>query len=130
MTEAPDATHLQDAIWRYVLQATEIAREGELHIKIALDLAPSSFATGQFTGILFLSTAWPVADPTWLTNLMACVRDGFERDLIDAPFRVTVENDEPFDSFCDEEVGKVLCNLPAHLTLAPRVKPTQAARSR
>lgn len=120
MIDAPDAADLEEAIWQYVLQATEIAREGELHVKI--DLAPDLPGTGRpITGILFLSTAWPVRDSTWLTNLMAHVRDGFARDLIRVPFRVTVESDQPFESFRDEAAGKVLCNLPARLILAPRL---------
>ena len=119
MIEAPDAANLENAIRQYVLQATEIAREGEVHIRI--DLAQSSPATGQLRGVLFLSTGWPVGDSTWLTNLMACVRDGFERDLLDAPFRATVERDQPFETFRDGELGKVFIH-PA------RVSDTRTAR--
>lgn len=51
---------------------------------------------------------------------MQYVRDGFERDQIDVPYRVTLREPDDLYSHDDEEVGGVLLTLPATFAGQPK----------
>ncbi len=118
MADAPDTAALENAIRQYLVAMSASEMTGECTTYVKVDLRPTD--TGATTGVLFLSMPHLGGDTEWLTKLMAYVREGFERDAIPSQSRVTVGEDERFETFRDEDAGTVLLNLPAHLTVEPR----------
>ena len=122
---APEvAAELERAIHAHIVSmpAAEQTGSGRLYIKVDLgeSKAPPD-APERYVGVLFLSMPRVGADREWLTKVMEYVRDGFERGRIPTgAHRVTLDADQSFESFHDDEAGIDLLNLPATLTVDPR----------
>lgn len=120
MGQGPDARVLEQAILNHIASMPMAERTGEGRLYVKVDLAHAQAHAEKHTGGLFLSMPHFGGDRDWLSKLMAFVRDGFARDEINVPYRVTVEDEEEFSSFRDEQAGTVLLNLLAYLRIRPR----------
>lgn len=112
-----DTEAWERAIFNHMTRVPAITGEGRLYVKIAFhEREPEDDA---LYGELFLSMPHPGADTNWMQKVMQHVRDGFECDEIDVPYRVTLNEPQQPYAHVDDEVNGVLLTLPATFSAQP-----------